>query len=157
MIAVRDGQDRILAQITRVAPSEVVPLVAARGRVLAEEVRAPFDVPPTDNSAVDGYAVGSADIPVEGRRDLRVVADLPAGAVHEGVLARGDAIRIMTGAPVPAGADTVYPQEDVERDGDIVRVGPIARGVNVRMRGEDVVSGRVVVEGGTVLRPQELG
>jgi molybdopterin molybdotransferase len=157
MIAVRDGQDRILAQVIRVAPPEVVPLVTARGRVLAEDLRAPFDVPPTDNSAVDGYAVGSADIPATGHRDLRVVADLPAGAVFEGVLAAGQAIRIMTGAPMPAGADTVYPQEDVQRTGEHVRVGPLAKGVNVRMRGEDVVAGRLVVAAGTVLRPQELG
>jgi molybdopterin molybdotransferase len=157
MISVRDGQSRILAQVTRRTGPELVPLVQARGRVLADAVRAPFDVPPTDNSAVDGYAVGHRDIPPSGARELHVVADLPAGRVFDGGLGPGQAVRIMTGAPMPAGADTVYPQEDVERAGDRVRVGPIARGANVRARGEDVSSGAVVIEAGTCLRPQELG
>ncbi len=157
MISVADGQNRILQSITTVAPSELVAVRSALGRVLAERVRAPFDVPPADNSAVDGYAVADDDIPAAGVRDLTVVADLPAGAVFDGALARGQAIRIMTGAPLPAGAGTVYPQEIVERDGDRVRLGSLPRAVNVRRRGEDVMSGTVVIEKGTVLRPQELG
>src|SRR5207302_1065164 len=87
MISVQDGQNRILAQITRTTSPELVPLGKALGRVVAEDVRAPFDVPPADNSAVDGYAVGSADIPAGATRDLRVVADLPAGSVFDGALA----------------------------------------------------------------------
>src|SRR6185436_2684749 len=108
------------------------------GRVLAVAVQAPLDVPPADNSAVDGYAVGSGDIPGTGTRELDVVGDLAAGAVFTGTLAAGQAVRIMTGAPIPAGADTVLPQEIVERIGARVRIGPIAKGVNVRLRGEDV-------------------
>src|SRR5258705_6078973 len=157
MIPVRDGQEHILAQLAAPVPAEVVPVTRALGRVPAADVRAPFDVPPADNSAVDGYAVGSADIPGAGRRELAVVGDLAAGAVFGGVLGAGHALRIMTGAPVPAGADTVYPQEVVERAGDRVRVGPIAKGVNVRARGEDVEAGGVVIEAGSVLRPQEIG
>src|SRR5206468_1825532 len=87
----------------------------------------PFDVPPTDNSAVDGYAVGATDIPASGTRELTVVADLPAGAVFPGALATGQAVRIMTGAPIPTGADTVYPQEIVERSGSHVRAGHAAQ------------------------------
>ena len=79
MIAVRDGQNRILAEIATPIPAELVPLPRAYGRVLADDVRAPIDVPPADNSAVDGYAVASADIPELGTRELVVVADLPAG------------------------------------------------------------------------------
>jgi molybdopterin molybdotransferase len=157
MISVRDGQQVILAQIAAPMPPELVPLARACGRVLAEDVRAPFDVPPADNSAVDGYAVASADIPLEGTATLRVVADLPAGSVYERPLARGEALRIMTGAPMPRGADTVYPQELVEREAGVVRMRPIDTGVNVRMRGEDVRSGAVVIPRGTVLRPQEVG
>jgi molybdopterin molybdotransferase len=157
MISVADGQNRVLQAIETVTPREIVPLRAALGRVLAERVRAPFDVPPADNSAVDGYAVSNDDIPGEQWRDLEVVADLPAGSVFDGALARGQAIRIMTGAPLPAGAGTVYPQEIVERAGDRVRIGALAPGVNVRRRGEDVASGAVVIEAGTVLRPQEVG
>jgi molybdopterin molybdotransferase len=157
MISVRDGQNRILDRITTVAPPELVAVVDALDRVLAEDVQAPFDVPPSDNSAVDGYAVGSGDIPRDGTRELAVVADLPAGSVHDGTLRPGESIRIMTGAPMPAGADTVYPQEIVERAGDRVRIGALDKGANVRHRGEDIASGSVVVPAGFVLRPQEVG
>ncbi|MBI1845694.1 MAG: molybdopterin molybdotransferase MoeA [Candidatus Rokubacteria bacterium] len=157
MISVRDGQNHILARVTAVAPPEFVALVDARGRVLAEDVHAPFDVPPADNSAVDGYAVTSADVPASGTRELDVVADLPAGSVFGGTLAPGQSVRIMTGAPMPVGADTVLPQEIVERAGARVRIVAIAKGANVRRRGEDVTAGVIVVERGTVLRAQELG
>jgi len=157
MISVQDGQNRILTQIGDVTPLEFLPLGRALGRVVAEDVRAPFDVPPTDNSAVDGYAVASADLPAAGTRDLAVVAELPAGSVFDGALLPGQAVRIMTGAPIPHGANTVYPQEDVERLGDRVRIGPTAKGANVRMRGEDIHAGTIVIERGTVLRPQEIG
>lgn len=157
MIGVADAQARILARVDRVSPPEVLPIGDCLGRVLAEDVRAPLDVPPTDNSAVDGYAVRAADIPSSGRRELRVVGDLPAGLVYEATLGAGEALRIMTGAPMPAGADTVYPQEVVERSGSTVRVPSIPVGVNVRHRGEDVGAGTVVLPGGSVLRPQELG
>jgi molybdopterin molybdotransferase len=157
MIAVREGQAHILARIAAAVPSEVVPVTRALARVLATDVQAPFDVPPADNSAVDGYAVGSADIPSAGARLLDVVGDLAAGALFHDTLRPGHALRIMTGAPMPPGADTVYPQEIVERDGDRVRIGPLDKGVNVRRRGEDVEAGGIVIERGTVLRPQEIG
>jgi molybdopterin molybdotransferase len=157
MISVADAQARILAEVGRVAPPEVVPVGDCLGRVLAEDVRAAVDVPPTDNSAVDGYAVRSADIPVTGLRQLRVVGDLPAGAAFDATLGPGEALRIMTGAPVPAGADTVYPQEVVERSGPAVRIPWSPVGVNVRHRGEDVRAGTAVLPAGSVLRPQELG
>jgi molybdopterin molybdotransferase len=157
MISVRDGQAQILARIGAPLASELVPLTRALGRVLSEDFAAPFDVPPADNSAVDGYAVGSADIPVRGTRDLVVVGDLAAGSVFDRALEAGQALRIMTGAPMPEGADTVYPQEVVQRDGDRVRVGPLDKGANVRRAGEDVAMGKTVVESGTVLRPQEIG
>lgn len=157
MISVQEGQARILAQVTSVAPPQVLPLPEALGRVLGEDLRATIDVPPTDNSAVDGYAVAHAEVAAGSHRSLRVVADLPAGAVFDGSLAAGETVRIMTGAPMPEGADTVYPQEVAEREGERIRVGAIARGANVRYRGEDVRAGGVVLEAGTVLRPQELG
>jgi molybdopterin molybdotransferase len=116
-----------------------------------------MDVPPTDNSAVDGYAVASADIPGTGTRALEVVAELAAGSVFAGMLRAGQTLRIMTGAPMPAGADTVYPQEVVERRGGSVIVGPLAAGANSRRRGEDVQAGAVVLPAGGVLRPQEIG
>src|SRR5919106_397930 len=157
MLTVREGQERIVAQIGGAVTAETLPVTRALARVLAVDVEAPFDVPPADNSAVDGYAVGSADIPTAGTRTLEVVGDLAAGAVYGDALRAGEALRIMTGAPMPVGADTVYPQEVVERIGDSIRVGPTDKGVNVRLRGEDVEAGGIVIERGTVLRPQEIG
>ena len=157
MISVRDGQAQILARIGAPLAPELLPLTRALARVLSGDFAAPFDVPPADNSAVDGYAVGSADIPARGTRDLVVIGDLAAGFVFEGKLGAGQALRIMTGAPMPAGADTVYPQEVVQRGSDSIRVGPIDKGANVRLAGEDVRMGEVVIEAGSVLRPQEIG
>jgi molybdopterin molybdotransferase len=157
MISVRDGQERILAQIPGPLASEILPVTRSLGRVLAEDLRAPFDVPPTDNSAVDGYAVASADIPATATRELAVIGDLPAGSIFQRVVEPGTALRIMTGAPMPRGADTVFPQEIVERQGDRIRVGALDKGANVRMRGEDVEAGTIVIEAGTVLRPQDIG
>jgi molybdopterin molybdotransferase len=155
MISVQDARAHILAQVTCPLPPELLPVARALGRVLAEDVRAELDVPPTDNSAVDGYAVavGSGS----GSRELDVVADLPAGFAYPGVIGPGQALRIMTGAPMPAGADTVYPQEVVTRAGPRISVPPIATGANVRRRGEDVAAGAVVLPAGSVIRPQEMG
>jgi len=157
MISVRDAQSHILDRVITIAPPELLPLPATLGRVLAEDVRSETDVPPTANSAVDGYAVAGADIPATGTRDLVVAGELAAGAVFAGALGRSQALRIMTGAPMPAGADTVYLQEHVERRGDRVVVGPMTAGSNVRLRGEDVRAGAVVLSAGSVLRPQEIG
>jgi molybdopterin molybdotransferase len=157
MISVHDAQTHILAQVARVAPPEVMAVTACLGRVLADDVSATLDVPPTDNSAVDGYAVRAADIPTSGVRELTVVAELAAGAVFDATIGPGEALRIMTGAPIPAGADTVYPQELVERGDRSVRIPAGPAGVNVRHRGEDVRVGSVVLSAGAVLRPQELG
>jgi len=114
MISVQDGQNLILRRLPEPTSPEIVAVTRARERVLAEDLRAPFDVPPTDNSAVDGYAVASDDVPTGRTRELDVVAELAAGAVFDGAVASGQSVRIMTGAPMPRGADTVYPQELVE-------------------------------------------
>ena len=157
MIAVAEAQSRILAQVVRPTSAELVPVAGALGRTLARDIQAPFDVPPADNSAVDGYAVRAEDLSSEGPARLRVVRDLPAGSVYEGTLAPGQTLRIMTGAPMPAGADTVVPQELAEPDADRVRLTAVPLGANVRGRGEDVRAGAVVLRHGTLLRPQELG
>lgn len=157
MISVRDAQIHILAQVTATTAAELVPLPRALGRVLAEDVRAPFDVPLADNSAVDGYAVSASDIPATGRRELDVIADLPAGSTFQGVVARGQAVRIMTGAPMPRPTDTVYPQEIVEREAGRVRIGALHKGANVRLCGEDIRAGATVLEAGTPLRAQAVG
>jgi molybdopterin molybdotransferase len=157
MIPVADARARILADVAGATPEETLPVARALGRVLARDVRAPFDVPPADNSAVDGYAVQGTDLVPGGRAPLRVVADLPAGAVYEGRVGPGQTLRIMTGAPMPQGADTVVPQELSESAGDWVHLRAVEPGANVRARGEDVRTGAVVLQAGAVLRPQELG
>jgi molybdopterin molybdotransferase len=160
MISVADGQAYILARIARPTAPEAVPVPRALGRVLAHDVTAPFDVPPADNSAVDGYAVRASDLVPGGHARLRVVSDLPAGSAYTGALAPGEALHIMTGAPIPAGADTVVPQELAVPEPtavQVVRLAAVPAGANVRARGEDVRAGEVVLARGAVLRPQELG
>jgi molybdopterin molybdotransferase len=157
MISVRDAQDRILARATTSLPPEVILLADAPGRTLAADVWAPFDVPPRDNSAVDGYAIASADICETGTGRLRVVADIPAGAVLDAPLGPGEAVKIMTGAPIPAGTDTVVPVENVHVDAGSITITAVAKGQNVRLRGEDVREGSTVLEAGSVLRPQDVG
>jgi molybdopterin molybdotransferase len=157
MIPVTDGQARILAQVVRPLAPESVALTEALGRVLARDVVAPFDVPPADNSAVDGYAIRVADLASAERARLRVVSDLAAGSTFDRPLGPGEALRIMTGAPIPVGADTVVPQELAEREAGDVRLEAVPAGANVRARGEDVLAGAVVLRAGSVLRPQDLG
>jgi molybdopterin molybdotransferase len=137
---------------------ETVPLAEALGRVLAADLVAPRDVPPHDNSAVDGYAVFHADLdpgretvlPVDGR----AAAGHPLGRPGR----RGAAVRIFTGAPMPPGPDTVMMQEDCVLEGDLVRLRPgIRKGANRRLAGEDVKAGATVLRAGTRLRPQEIG
>jgi molybdopterin molybdotransferase len=157
MIPVADARARILAEVAGAAPEETLPVARGLGRVLARDVAAPFDVPPADNSAVDGYAMLGADLGPGCRVRLRVVADLPAGAVYEGGIGAREALRIMTGAPMPRGADTVVPKELSEGSGEWVELAAVERGANVRARGEDVRAGAVVLTAGSVLRPQDLG
>ena len=160
MISVRDALDRVLDSLPRLA-GEQVALTAARGRVLGETILAPRDVPPFRNSAMDGYAVRSADV-AAARADravrLRVAETVAAGAVASQPVASGVAIRIMTGAPMPDGADAVVRVEDTSESGDgvDVRVG-VTAGANVRNAGEDLRAGDTVLEPGRVLRPADIG
>jgi molybdopterin molybdotransferase len=157
MIPVAEARTRILADVATVALEETLPVARGLGRVLARDVHAPFDVPPADNSAVDGYAVRGSELAAGHSTRVRVIADLPAGAIFAGSVGPRETLRIMTGAPMPAGADTVVPQELSEADGDWVELRPVDRGANVRARGEDVRTGEVVLRAGAVLRPQDLG
>ena len=144
----------------RVAPvseTERVPLRGARGRVAAADVKAPVDLPPFDNSAVDGYAVRHADLSADGDSKLAIAGRLTAGARADIALKPGQAIRIFTGAAMPAGADTVFMQEDVTVDGDHVIVPKgLQLGANRRLAGEDVPAGQVALPAGTVLEPQHI-
>src|ERR1044071_5444862 len=115
--------ERLIAErIAPVAETEMVPLAAAGGRVLAADFVAPVNLPPFDNSAVDGYAVRHGDLNASGDTSLKISGRLQAGQSASGAIDKGEAIRIFTGAPMPAGADTVFMQEDVQADGNEVVV-----------------------------------
>ena len=155
MLTVEEALEAILAEIG-VTGVEQVMLDEALARTLAATVTAERRLPPWDNSAMDGFAVRLDEVAADPTAPLAVTATVGAGDAPS-PLAPGGVARIMTGAPVPAGADTVVPQELAERTGDAVRMPATAKGVNVRLRGEDVQAGAVVIRAGTVLRPQELG
>ncbi len=149
-------------RVVRVTESEAVPLDAALGRILAEDVVAPRDVPSHDNSAVDGYAVFFDDLDPKHDTVLPVTGRAAAGHPLGRAAKRGEAIRIFTGAPMPEGPDCVMMQEDCklanELDGERVVLRPgLKRGANRRARAEDVAAGHTVLHAGARLRPQDLG
>lgn len=150
--------ERLIAErVAPIAETERVALRGARGRVTAGDIKAPLDLPPFDNSAVDGYAVRHADLDPHGDTTLAVSGRLTAGARADIALGPKQAIRIFTGAALPAGADTIYMQEDVTVAGDKVTVPKgLARGANRRLAGEDVPAGRVVLPAGTMLEAQHI-
>ncbi len=159
-LAARDAALTILEHVSR-QPSLRVPLDDALDSVLAQDVASPLDLPAWTNSAMDGYAVRAADIR-GARRDapvrLRVVDAIPAGHFPARRLGAGEAARIFTGAPLPEGADTVVRQEDTDQGGEVAAIfDDRDAGVNIRLTGEDLRRGEIVLRAGTVLGPAELG
>jgi molybdopterin molybdotransferase len=153
LIPLDDALARLLAEAEALAGRETLATSAASGRVLAADLISPVDVPPADNSAMDGYALRAADAV----QPLPVTQRVPAGSVPA-PLPPGEAARIFTGAQVPPGADTVVMQEFTEQVGDKVSVTqPITAGANVRLRGEDVRAGAVVLPAGTRLDAVAVG
>jgi molybdopterin molybdotransferase len=147
----------INGRVEPVKEIETVTLGAARGRVVAADVLAPVDLPPFDNSAVDGYAVRHADLTTEGETKLTVSGRLTAGSAKSAAVSGGQAVRIFTGAPMPEGADTVFMQEDVEAQGDAVIVpSGLKPGANRRLAGEDLRKGAVALASGTVLDAAQI-
>ena len=166
LMPVDDALAALAERVTCVAGMETVALRQALGRVLAEDVSAPRNVPPHDNSAVDGYAVFHADLNPDGETRLPVAGRIAAGHPMGGPAAPGHAYQIFTGAPVPPGADgnqasgpdTVFMEEDVTRDGDtVILPAGLKKGSNRRFAGEDVKQGDVILHAGQVLRAQEIG
>src|SRR5262245_41054018 len=158
MLSVRQAQSVVLRH-ARPLPPETVPLgPAALGLVLAEDVASDLDMPPHDKALMDGYAVRAADLP-EGRGNLAVVEQVNAGQVPRVPVGPGQATRIMTGAPMPAGADAVVMVERTRPEGGRVAVEdwPPKPGQNVLPRGREMRAGDMVLAAGAVLRPQELG
>lgn len=147
---------QILGKITPLDPVEL-PLTDALGCVLAEDIISPQNIPPFDNSSMDGFAVRAIDLAAV-PKTLPVQGDIPAGALFVPALMPGKALRIMTGAPVPDGADMVVPVEDTEAQaGDIAFLERVTMGQNIRRAGEDVTAGSVVVTAGSQIRPAEIG
>jgi molybdopterin molybdotransferase len=128
------------------------------GRILAEDILSPCNVPNHDNSAMDGYALSAQDLPKDGVTTLKVVGTAFAGKSYDGAVERGECVRIMTGAVMPAGCDTVVMQEHTKVDGNQVTVGTGTKpGQNRRLAGEDLKLGQVVLPVGHLVRPADLG
>ncbi len=156
MLTYDDALARILAQIRPLAPVDRL-LTEALGLVLAEEVTTPFPLPPFANSSMDGFAVRAADLTARSTI-LPVVGDIAAGATDVPTLLPGQALRIMTGAAVPPGADTVVPVEDTEtREDSTAFLEAVSEGQCIRPAGEEAAAGSVVLRAGTVLRPAHIG
>ncbi len=168
LLSVDQARERILSHFQPVT-TETLPLAGCSNRVLAQDIAATNDLPPFNNSSMDGFAVRAADVvdaSSDSPRSLHVVADIPAGSQPTISLAAGEAARIMTGAPVPDGADAVIPVEDTNFDNrdagtpapeDVQILTSARSGANVRPRGMDLRTGEVVLNMGRVLKPQDLG
>jgi len=157
-LRLEDARALIVADIVPVADEETVGVQAALGRVLSSAVRSSVDVPSHRNSAMDGYALDGAELPDSGDAAFEIVGTAWAGRPFAGAVQRGTCVRIMTGATVPEGTDTVVMQEHVRLDGDraVIGAGHHA-GQNVRPVGEDIRRGELALEAGTLLHPAQLG
>jgi len=160
MISVEAALEKILSHIQPLG-FEKVSLLEAQGRVIAEDIYASRDIPPLDNSAMDGYAVRSEDIQQASSGHsvrLEIIEDLPAGSVSRKTVGKGEAIRIMTGAPIPRGADTVVQVEDTAKEDRYTQIfRAVPSGENIRRAGEDVGKGDRVISKGDFVRPAEVG
>src|SRR4030043_1574103 len=160
MITVDEALEKILSHIQPLG-FEKVSILDALGRVIAEDMIAPRDLPPYDNSGMDGYAVRYEDIQNASQKNpvrLEVIEDLRAGFISKRTVQKGQAIRIMTGAPIPKGADAVVPVEETERgNGFIMILKAGFPGGYIRRAGEDVKRGDRVITKGDIIRPSEIG
>ncbi|TNE85452.1 MAG: molybdopterin molybdenumtransferase MoeA [Deltaproteobacteria bacterium] len=159
MLSIEQAQAHILSDVPRTG-AEQVPLASAYGRVLAETIRSPRHVPPWDNSAMDGYAVRAADIPSDGSDvRLELLEIVGAGRMPEHVVRSGTASAVMTGAPIPEGADAIVMVEhsDGAREGHVTLRGPVREGQHIRRAGEDIAEGSVVLGPGARLTPGRVG
>jgi molybdopterin molybdotransferase len=157
LLPVAEAERLIAGRVAPVKGCETVTLREAAGRVLAQDIVAPVDVPPFDNSAVDGFALRGDDLDPGAEKRLIIVDRVAAGYAATQEVKPGQAIRIFTGAPMPPGADTVFMQEDCRVEGDAVIVPPgLKRGSNRRLAGEDVRSGAVALPAGRRLAVQHV-
>ncbi|MBF0445119.1 MAG: molybdopterin molybdotransferase MoeA [Magnetococcales bacterium] len=158
MISFKEAQKQVLAQVNPIQEREAISPVQGLGRVLSNSVPAPANVPNHDNSAMDGYALRFSDLHSEQAVTLKVVADLPAGDLISEPVQPGQAIRIMTGAPIPPNCDCVVMQEVVTRDNSYITVpGGQQQYQHIRKAGEDIKIGDEVLPAGRRLKPADLG
>ena len=157
-MSVEKAREHIRAFLSPVTAVERLNIRAALGRVLAEDVISPVNVPQHDNSAMDGYAVRFADLNADAEATLKIIGSAFAGKPYEGMLGPGQAVRIMTGAVIPSGADSVVQQERAKASGDQVSVMPLPKkGTNTRNAGEDLRAGEPALRRGQPVRPAEIG
>ncbi len=155
MLSYEQALDTVLRTLTPLA-AEKVALPEALGRVLAQDVRACWDMPPSDNSAMDGFALNCEDL--ASGTELRIVGVSRAGAGFNETVPHGAAVKIMTGAPLPPDCNTVFPLEEVkEKNGRILLKKSVERGAHVRYRGEEFRENEIILEAGTTLRAGEIG
>jgi molybdopterin molybdotransferase len=156
LLSIEQAAELIAGRIAPLTDTETVPVMAADGRWLAGDVRAPIHLPPFANSAVDGYAVAHAHLAATGETRLRVTGRVTAGQVASPAASTG-AVQVFTGAPMPNGTDTVFMQEDVTREDDhVVLPSGLKRGANSRPAGEDIAAGDTALRAGERLKPQHL-
>jgi molybdopterin molybdotransferase len=157
-LKLREALSRILAEVQPVGGVETLAVRSALGRVLAADVVSRINVPSHTNSAMDGYAVIGADLPADAESRFPVIGTSAAGRPFDGQVEPGQCVRIMTGAAMPAGTDTVVMQEDVTRDGNTAIIGGGQKpGQHVRQAGEDIAAGNVALSAGVLLMPAEIG
>ncbi|HEY2929081.1 gephyrin-like molybdotransferase Glp [Piscinibacter sp.] len=158
-LPVAQAQEFIARLVPRVDAVESLAIRSALGRVLARDIVSPINVPASDNSAMDGYALRGAELARDGTTTFQVAGTGLAGQQFDGGVAPGHCVRIMTGAVMPAGLDTVVPQEFVQVTGDAITVpaGVVQTGDNRRLAGEDLARGEPALRAGRVLRPADLG
>jgi molybdopterin molybdotransferase len=158
-LSARHVNDFLAQLVEPVREQESVPLMQAHGRILAQDVVSPISVPPHDNSAMDGYALRGSDLLANEPTTLKSVGTAFAGAAWQGHVQSGACVRIMTGAIMPAGLDTVAPQELVQVTGDTVQIPPglLQAGDNRRLVGEDLMAGQPALQAGTRLSPAACG
>ena len=158
LMPIDEAISQLLGAANPVTATQKIELVNARGRILANDLTSPLNVPPHDNSAMDGYAVNCRDLASDQEIKLPVSQRINAGARNIEPLAQGTAARIFTGAPIPPDADAVIMQEQSRREGDdVFLLGPIEEGRNIRRAGEDISKGDIVLSRGELLNPQMLG
>jgi molybdopterin molybdotransferase len=170
MISVEEATEKILSYISAL-DTEEKPILECLDQVVAEDIKSPYDIPPLDNAAMDGYAVQVRDTrgaTPASPRILKVIEEVPAGSLPTKKVVAGTAVRIMTGAPVPQGAEAVVQFEDTDEvqrtrtrgAGQLGEIGiqkEASPRLNIRSAGEDIKKGQIVIKNGTVLRPSEIG